>query len=177
MSETYTVRLVDGQAFGPADLETIKSWASQGRVPASATLEPVDGGGGGGDPIVAGEHPELAGAINAPPTVGGVVGAGEPVGDATGGVIPYKNPAALVSYYLGIASLIGVVLWGIGLLISVPALILGIKGLRAYRREPRLRGQAHAWIGILTGGFFTLAHLTVIAVVVIAIVTESGNGP
>jgi len=46
-------------------------------------------------------------------------------GDETGGLIPYKNPAALAAYYLGIFSILPV----LGLFLAVPALILGVVGL------------------------------------------------
>ena len=73
-------------------------------------------------------------------------------GDATGGVIPYKNPKALLAYYLGIAS--GLPL--IGLPIGIAAFTLGILGLQDRKRNPVLKGSAHAWIGIGCGGIFTL---------------------
>ena len=50
-------------------------------------------------------------------------------GDATGGVIPYKNPAALAACYLGLFSLLPVV----GIVLAILALILGIVGLRRSR--------------------------------------------
>ena len=75
-------------------------------------------------------------------------------GDATGGVIPYKNPKALIAYYLGILSLL---IFPLGFA-SVP---LGILGLRDRKRNPAIKGSVHAWIGIvlgilsvLCGGFF-----------------------
>jgi len=166
MAETYTVRLSDGRGFGPADVGVIRAWAAQGRVPADAKLEPT----GGGEAIVAGEHPELAGAINAPPTVAGAV-VYDTGTDATGGLIPYRNPKALVGYYVGIASLLGVVLWGVGILISVPALVLGILGLRARKRDPRVRGAGHAWTAIIIGAIMTLGHLAFIGLIIYAIVT------
>lgn len=67
-------------------------------------------------------------------------------GDATGGVIPYKNMPALIAYYMAIFSLIPCFPLGI------PALILGIIGLRKVSREPEVHGTAHAWIGIILGG-------------------------
>lgn len=73
-------------------------------------------------------------------------------GDGTGGVIPYKNPAALIAYYLGLFSFIPL----IGLFLAIPALVLGIMGLRARSRNPVIRGSVHAWIGIVLGGIFTL---------------------
>lgn len=73
--------------------------------------------------------------------------AGAATADATGGIIPYKNPLALTGYYLGIFSLIPM----IGMLLAVPAIVLGALGLRARAREPKIRGAAHAWIAIVTG--------------------------
>lgn len=73
-------------------------------------------------------------------------------GDATGGVIPYKNPKALIAYYLGILS--GLPL--IGLPFGMAAFVLGILGLRDRRRNPVIKGSIHAGIGIGCGGIFTL---------------------
>lgn len=73
-------------------------------------------------------------------------------GDGTGGVIPYKNPKALIAYYLGIVS--GLPL--IGLPFGVAAFVLGIMGLNARKQNPIIKGSAHAWIGIGCGGLFTL---------------------
>ncbi len=73
-------------------------------------------------------------------------------GDATGGIIPYKNGPALAAYYLGIFSLLPC----IGLVLAIPAFILGIIGLKKKKENPAVRGSAHAWIGIIMGGIFTL---------------------
>lgn len=72
--------------------------------------------------------------------------------DATGGFIPYKNPKALIAYYLGIAS--GLPL--IGLPFGLAAFVLGILGLRDRKRKPAIKGSVHAWIGIGCGGIFAL---------------------
>ena len=45
-------------------------------------------------------------------------------GDSTGGLIPYKNPKALIAYYLGILS--GLPL--IGFPLGIAAFVLGIRG-------------------------------------------------
>lgn len=74
-------------------------------------------------------------------------------GDATGGVIPYKNPAALIAYYLGVFSLIPF------FVIGIAALVLGIIGLRNRKRNPAIRGAIHAWIGIIVGGLFGVLWL------------------
>lgn len=73
-------------------------------------------------------------------------------GDGTGGVIPYKNPKALIAYYLGIIS--GLPL--IGFPFAVAAFILGILGLRDRKKNPVIKGSAHAWIGIGCGGLFAV---------------------
>ena len=73
-------------------------------------------------------------------------------GDATGGVIPYKNGPALAAYYLGIFSMIPCV----GLLLAVPALILGVIGLKKRRDNPLGKGSVHAWLGLIMGGIFTI---------------------
>ena len=72
-------------------------------------------------------------------------------GDSTGGVIPYKNPHALIAYYLGIVALFPV----IGVPFGIASIILGISGLRKRKQNPIIKGSAHAWIGI-AGGVFSL---------------------
>lgn len=69
-------------------------------------------------------------------------------GDATGGVIPYKNPMALTGYYLGFLSLLPL----IGILFTIPAIILGFIGLSRYKKNPVIKGYVHAWIAIIFGG-------------------------
>ena len=69
-------------------------------------------------------------------------GDGHGQGDATGGVIPYKNLPALLAYYLGLASLLPCV----GFVFAVPALILGILGLRKRAQNPAVKGSVHAWM-------------------------------
>ncbi len=66
------------------------------------------------------------------------------------GLIPYKNPPALIAYYLGLFSLLPC--FPIGL----AALVLGGMGLQRVRANPEVRGTVHAWIGIILGGFFGL---------------------
>lgn len=88
--------------------------------------------------------PATPGASQPPPTIH--------EGDATGGVIPYKNPKALIAYYLGIFS--GLPL--IGLPLGYVALVLGILGLRDRNRNPAIKGSLHAAVGIGCGGFFAL---------------------
>ena len=77
-------------------------------------------------------------------------------GDATCGIIPYKNPPALIAYYLGLFSLIPC----LGLLLAPIAIILGILGLKKKKKTPIIKGQVHAWIGIICGFVFGILWLT-----------------
>lgn len=107
----------------------------------------------GVEPTEVVEVPELP-----PHTVG-------PAGDATGGLIPYKNPHALIAYYLGLFSLFPVV----GFLLAAPALVLGVMGLRRRKRHPEIKGAAHAWIGIVMGAIFTLVWGAAIVMIIVGI--------
>jgi hypothetical protein len=89
-------------------------------------------------------------------------------GDATGGVIPYKNPKALIAYYLGILS--GLPL--IGLPFGIAAFILGFLGLRDRQKNPAIKGSVHAGIGIGCGCFFTLFWGFVVVSIIMAILSE-----
>ena len=82
-------------------------------------------------------------------------------GDATGGVIPYKNLPALIAYYCGVFSIIPC------FPIGVVAVVLGIMGLRKAKQQPQVRGQVHAWIGIIAGGLFGLlwGALTILGII------------
>lgn len=87
-------------------------------------------------------QPAVTGA--APPPPPSVASEG---GDATGGIIPYKNPQALVGYYCGVFSLIPF----LGLPLGIAAIPLGILGLRKSRARPAVRGAVHAWVAITLG--------------------------
>lgn len=81
-------------------------------------------------------------------------------GDATGGLIPYKNPSALWAYYLGYLSILPL----LGLPFGIAAFVLGIIGLQARQKNPHIKGSVHAAIGIGRGGIFALTWLIVIVV-------------
>ena len=89
-------------------------------------------------------------------------------GDGTGGVIPYKNPKALISYYLGILS--GLPL--IGLPFGIAALVLGLQGLKARKENPIIKGSVHAGIGIGCGLIFTLLWSVLIIVGIVVAVQQ-----
>jgi hypothetical protein len=87
-------------------------------------------------------------------------------GDATGGVIPYKNPYALIAYYLGILSLL-LCLFGIPL--GIIPVVLGIIGLKKRAENPVIKGSVHAWIGIVLGGISTISAIFVIIMIIVAL--------
>jgi len=82
---------------------------------------------------------------------------------ALGGLIPYKNSYALIAYYLGIFSIIPL----FGIFLGITAFILGLKGLQFAKKNPEAKGKAHAWVGILVGGFFGFGYLVAILILVI----------
>jgi hypothetical protein len=90
--------------------------------------------------------------------------AAEPQGDATGGIIPYKNPPALMAYYAGVFSIIPF----FGFFIGIAALCLGIAGLKKRKQTPIIRGAVHAWIGIVCGSLSIAGHLLVVILLVLA---------
>ncbi len=147
---TYMVRLSNSREFGPAAMDLVVRWAQEGRVPPDATLVASESG----DARSVRDVPELAAVIPAtPPTAPVPTTSVGPVPSTfaqdapLSGLIPYRNPAALVGYYFGVFSLIPI----LGTLLAVPAIILGIVGLVKRHHEPRRRGLAHAWLAIILG--------------------------
>jgi hypothetical protein len=91
-----------------------------------------------------------------------------PRGDATGGLIPYKNGAALAAYYCGVFGLIPC-FFLLGIFGIVP-IILGFYGLKHARAYPEARGQAHAITGIVLGSIQILVFLGQVGFIVVRIV-------
>lgn len=83
-------------------------------------------------------------------------------------VIPYKNPPALVGYYLGVFSLIPC----IGLLLGIAAIVLGVIGLKKSANAPDSKGKAHAWTAIVLG---TIGILISCAIVLLPMILGSGR--
>jgi hypothetical protein len=98
-----------------------------------------------------GDDPQ-ANPYQAPSSATAAKAADNDADDPTEGMIPYKNPKALISYYLGIFSCIPF----FGLFLAIPALALGILGLRDNNRNPAIKGRIHAGIGIGCGAFCML---------------------
>ena len=116
-------------------------WAQEGRIPSDAMLVPDDGR----DPYPAVDEPSLKPHILAPPTRS--TGPIEPHEQEGPALIPYKNPTALVGYYLSILSCIPL----LGLVLGPIAIVLGIVGLRRVAKHPQRKGTVHAWIAIVFG--------------------------
>jgi hypothetical protein len=147
------------QRHGPMPLEALNASVAQGEVPVDSTLAWYEGCP---DWIPLSQVPGIILPVTpqpppvpaaTPPTDADV--RNEPVPRAQlHAVIPYKNPLALVAYYLGIFSLIPV----LGAVLSLPALVLGVLGLRRFRRYPEAKGSVHAWVGIVAGSLSALIH-------------------
>jgi hypothetical protein len=85
--------------------------------------------------------------------------------DTVSSVIPYRNPQALIAYYLGVFSIIPF----IGALLGIVGFVLGIMGLRHAARHPEAKGRVHAWVGIIAGGIFGFGWLGIIILMAVNI--------
>lgn len=88
------------------------------------------------------------------------------------GMIPTKNPSALIAYYVGVFSIIPC----FGPIPAIVALILGIKGLKFANQHPQAKGKVHAWVGIIMGGLFTLIYGVISIFMLIAMAKEASGG-
>ncbi|MGO8690788.1 MAG: hypothetical protein ACLQLG_14285 [Thermoguttaceae bacterium] len=78
-------------------------------------------------------------------------------------IIPGKNPMALLAYYLGVFSLIPC----LGLVLGLPAVLLGILGISAANRNPEIQGKGHAITGLVLGLLTSILWLGLITLVVL----------
>jgi hypothetical protein len=83
-------------------------------------------------------------------------------------LIPYRNVQALWAYYLGVFSLIPC----LGAPMGIAALVLGIRALKYAKLHPEAKGKAHAWTGIIAGGFFGTLYLLLIVFIVVINLTR-----
>ncbi|MGD0743681.1 MAG: GYF domain-containing protein [Verrucomicrobiota bacterium] len=163
----YKVLGSDGNEYGPVSAGQVKEWIAENRVEKKTPVIPE----GGTDWVFLDSLPEFAAAFapasSGRPPIPSSAGASKSA-DGLNAIIPYKNARALAAYYLGVFSVIPPA----GVLLGIPALILGILGLRFRRRNPEAGGSLHAWIGIVLGGLFGLGYLALIALVVIGVVVH-----
>ena len=147
MSQQYKIKGTDGNEYGPVSTEELQQWIAQNRC-TRETLVQVDESGEW-VPMVT--LPDFQSAFSAPTPP-----ASTPKGDAgVSTMIPYKNTSALIAYYLGVFCIL------CPPILSIPALVLGIKGLRKVSENPEAKGIAHAWIGIVSGSFFLILSIVV----------------
>jgi hypothetical protein len=153
----YKIIGADGREYGPVTIEQLKQWIAGNRANRRTSVKserdtewkPLD------------SLPELAGAF-IPPPISPALSA--TTNSSLNVLIPYKNPRALVAYYLGVFAAIPF----IGILLGITALVLGILGLRYRRRNPAAGGAVHAWIGIVAGGLFGFGWLALTIFAMIA---------
>jgi hypothetical protein len=159
----YKILGSDGNEYGPVSAEQVKKWIAENRVEKKTPILPE----GAPDWVFLESLPEFAAAFGLPPSHPPPILSSAQTSksaDSFNTIIPYKNARALVAYYLGVFSVIPPV----GALLGIPALVLGISGLRFRRRKPEAGGSVHAWIGIVLGGLFGFGYLALMALVVIA---------
>ena len=153
----YRIIGADGAEYGPVSVEQLRKWITDGRVNRQTSVKSE----ADKDWRPLNSIPELAGEF-APPLI-------PPTPQAKGNsginvIIPYRNPCALIAYYLGVFSVIPF----IGIVLGITAFVLGIFGLRIRRRNPAAGGVVHAWIGIVAGGLFGFGWLALTIFLIIA---------
>ncbi|MGA9451987.1 MAG: GYF domain-containing protein [Verrucomicrobiia bacterium] len=165
----YKILGSDGHEYGPVSAEQVKKWIAENRVEKKTPVIPE----GAPDWVFLQSLPEFAAAFGSPPAVQPPASRPPPIPssarapkstDGLNAIIPYKNARALAAYYLGVFSVIP----PLGALLGIPALVMGISGLRFRRQNPEAGGSVHAWIGIVLGGLFGFGYLALMALVVIA---------
>jgi len=151
---------IQGQQQGPFPVSEVNAMLADGRLAPLSTLAWHEG-----CPdwiplaqvpgvVMPGESAPVAAAT--PPAVAVPPLPGQPSSEAAvvSTVIPYKNPMALTAYYLGIFSLIPF----LGGVLALPAVVLGVLGLRRRAANPAAKGAIHAWIGITLGTLSLVGH-------------------
>lgn len=154
----YKILGGDQKEYGPVTVEQIREWIGQRRV-SGATMAQAEGSAEW-KPLSS--LPEFAAALSPAPPIASVATAAVPSEDSPiSAVVPYKNPKALIAYYLAIFSLIPCV----GIPLGIVAVILGVLGLKVAKSHPTAHGTVHAWIGIILGGLCALGYLVGILII------------
>jgi len=170
----YKILGNDGNEYGPVSAEQVKQWIAENRVEKKTPVFPE----GGKDWVFLESLPEFAAAFAPPPPAAPRPGVAPPPRapvDTTkstsrpilemrdGQENPRENSQAWMAYCLGVVSVVP----PFGALVGIPALILGILGLRFLRYHPEVDGRFHAWMGIMLGGVFGLGYLILVALVLL----------
>ena len=118
-------------------------------------------------PKIAPDEPEPAAPMDdIPPPI--ALPPREAPDEGSPGWFPSDNKAALWGYYAGIFSLIPCTGLGLG----PAAMVLGYKGLVAYREDPGRKGKVHAWVALILGAFATLLN---VGALIVTIVNRTGR--
>ncbi|MGD0348936.1 MAG: GYF domain-containing protein [Verrucomicrobiota bacterium] len=167
----YKVLGTDGNEYGPVSAEQVKQWIAENRVEKKTPVIPE----GEMDWVFLGSLPEFAAAFAPPPSaapqpsvaphppafVGASKSADRPTKDRQGD--PRENSRAWTAYCLGVVSVVP----PMGAFLGIPALVMGIAGLRFQRRNPEAGGRFQAWMGIVLGVLFGLGYLLLGVLVIV----------
>jgi len=156
----YKILGGDQKEYGRVTAEQLREWIVQRRANAQTLVRAE--GAADWQPLSA--FPEFAAVLNAPPAYAQSTVTVAAADNPMSAVIPYKNPKALVAYYLAIFSLIPC----IGIPLGIAALVLGVLGLKAAKEHPQSHGKVHAWIGIILGGLCGFGYLIGMIAMIIA---------
>jgi hypothetical protein len=160
----YKILGGDQKEYGPVTAQQMREWIAQRRANAQTMVQAESSG----EWRPLSTFPEFASALNVPPVVPVPTAAVVVDDNPMSAVVPYKNPKALIAYYLAIFSLIPC----LGLPLGIAALCLGIAGLKVVKAHPNAHGKVHAWIGVLLGGLCGLANLGVIVAMMVAAIAD-----
>ncbi|MGA2657008.1 MAG: DUF4190 domain-containing protein [Verrucomicrobiota bacterium] len=144
----YKIVGADGKVYGPIDLEQLQQWAAQGRVNPQTRIQPE----GTTEWKPASEVPEVQAALAAAGFGPALAPPPQPVGPAAG--VALETGLAITSFVLGIVS---VVLFCIGPLLGIPAIICGHIAHGRARRAPAQHGGAGFAIAGFVLGYVSLA--------------------
>ena len=143
----------DDQKHGPVNEAKIREWIAEGRTNAQSMACKV--GESQWRQLI--EFTEFASEFKpAGPVAPPLAAPHQEEGDATGGIIPYKNKHALIGYYMSVGGLIMMCIPVIGLIYTISVVVLGVKGLKNTKANPKVKGQVHSWIAIIGGSLETI---------------------
>lgn len=160
----YKILGGDQKEYGPVTEAQVREWIAQRRANAQTMVQ--DESSSEWRPLSS--FPEFARSLNVPPVVPALPAAFVVDDNPMSTVVPYKNPKALIAYYLAIFALIPC----LGLPLGIAALCLGIAGLKVVRAHPNAHGKVHAWIGVILGGLCGLGNLGAIVAMLVAFIAE-----
>jgi hypothetical protein len=167
----YKVLGTDGNEYGPVSAEQVRQWIAENRVEKKTPVRLE----GEADWVFLGSLPEFAAAFAPGPSaapqpsaallppapVRALKSADRPAKDRQSD--PRENSRAWTAYCLGVVSVVP----PMGAFLGIPALVMGIAGLRFQRRNPETDGRFQAWMGIVLGVLFGLGYLALGVLVIV----------